>query len=79
MRICIVIVACLILIFNSLSVLLQSKVRTKYNIFPVVVMCLNISDMLVSVYFIVLIIAEVIYNESIISYENFGKRVFLVT
>ena len=52
MRICIVIVACLILIFNSLSVLLQSKVRTKYNIFPVVIMCLNISDMLVSVYFI---------------------------
>ena len=76
MRICIAIVACLILMFSTISIVLQSKIRTKYSIFPVAVMCLNVSDMLVSVYFVILLIAEVIYNENIISYEKVWKRSF---
>ena len=74
MRISIAIVACLILMLSIVSIVLQSKVRTTYSIFPMAIMCLNVSDMLVSIYFAVLIIAEVIYKESIISYEKVWKR-----
>ena len=39
-------------------------------------MCLNFTDLLVSIYFMILVIADTIYQESITSYEIIWKRSF---
>ena len=68
-----VIVAFLIFLFSTLSIMLQIKLRSRYNVFPVMIICLNVSDLLVSIYFIVLVIAELKYKECIISHERVWK------
>ena len=77
-RIFIIIVGSLVLVLSVLSLILQVKLRAKYraSIFPIIIICLNISDMLVSLYFIILVTAEFIYQVSIILYEKIWKRSF---
>ena len=77
-RVFMIIIGSLILVLSILSLILQVRLRTKYraSIFPVIIICLNISDILVSLYFSFLITVEFIHKVSIISYEKIWKRSF---
>ena len=77
-RIFIITIGSIVLVLSILSLILQVKSRATYRarIFPIIIICLNISDMLVSLYFIILVTADFIYHLSIISYEKIWKRSF---